>query len=531
MELLDVADGLCRIQRGDDLVERGPCVVAPAAEAAEPRESDDGGQDGRWFGGLTGRLDGELEICSGSGQLTARLENGRAYEERQVLLAREAGRPDQRVRLSERLLPVARVEPEADDVAPEERRALNVTVLLRARRALDRHLDRPSQVADGGPGNAEVGKCACGDTAVADELERPIEQLDGASVAILRHARGLRHHRVRLEPDVADRSCVLGRPFRLAAPGVELEVHHEHPRVFGEDERRRARRRPSVEDGRCAVEQPAGLGRARMPRVPTGVDGRLGCPLRVPRARERVDRPLEEVTGAPGVGQRPSRVEEQLGRRLGVPGEQRQCRFEKRRGCVVGAERERPLPGVLQGPHGPRTQSDDVLAGRTPKLDRSEVVVREGLGPVLGAVVRERLDPLRRREVPFGTLGARQLVVRRVADERGRAPPRDRRSRGRLRGASARRRGSRRPALRTEGERPCSSRRPRPSPHRPPRRRRARRAPHPCSPRSERGDPARAAPRSARRPRHARRAPHARPARDRPRARRARRRPRRPRRR
>ena len=44
--------------------------------------------------------------------------------------------------------------------------------------------------------------------------------------------------------------------------------------------------------------------------------------------------------------------------------------------------------------------------------------MRERLGPVLGAVVRERLDPLCRREVPFGTRGARQLVVRRVADER-----------------------------------------------------------------------------------------------------------------
>ena len=50
MELLDVADGLCRIQRGDDLVERGRCVVAPAAASEEPREPDDRRQHGRGFG-------------------------------------------------------------------------------------------------------------------------------------------------------------------------------------------------------------------------------------------------------------------------------------------------------------------------------------------------------------------------------------------------------------------------------------------------------------------------------------------------
>ena len=70
---------------------------------------------------------------------------------------------------------------------------------------------------------------------MTDELERAVEQLDGASVAILCHARGLGHDGVRLELDVADRPCVLDRPFRLAAPGVELEVHHEHPRVLGEE--------------------------------------------------------------------------------------------------------------------------------------------------------------------------------------------------------------------------------------------------------------------------------------------------------
>ncbi len=50
-----------------------------------------------------------------------------------------------------------------------------------------------------------------------------------------------------------------------------------------------------------------------MPRVPARGDRRLGRPLRVARALERVDGPLEVVTGPPRVGKRPSRVEEKLG--------------------------------------------------------------------------------------------------------------------------------------------------------------------------------------------------------------------------
>ena len=151
------------------------------------------------------------------------------------------------------------------------------------------------------------------------------------------------------------RACSIAS-FRLATPDSNWKFIMQHPRVFGEDERRRARRRPSVEDGRRAVEQSARLGRARVPRVPAGGDGRLGGPLRVARALERVDRPHEEVAGPSRVGQRPSRVEEQLGRRLVVAGQQLQRTLEKRRGGVVGAERERPLARVLQGPHGPRPQ-------------------------------------------------------------------------------------------------------------------------------------------------------------------------------
>ena len=279
--------------------------------------------------------------------------------------------PDQRVRLLERFLPVACVETKAEDVAAEERRALKVTVLRRARRALDRHVDRPPQVAEGSPGDAEVRVRACRDTAVTDELERPIEQLDGAAVAVLRHARGLGHDRVRLELDVADRPCVLDRSFRLAASGVELEVHHEHPRVLREDERRRAGRRPSVEDGRRTVEQSARVGRARVPRVPARVDGRLCRPLRVARALERVDRPLEVVTGPTRVGKRPSRMEQQLGRRLGVVGEQRQRHsrertwLRRRRRARAPARPASCNAGTARGP-----RADDILAGRPSQLDR-----------------------------------------------------------------------------------------------------------------------------------------------------------------
>ena len=122
MEFLDVADGLGRVERGDDLLEGCRGLVAPAAAAEEPREPDGRRQYGRGFGGLAGRLERELEVAACSGQVAAGLEDGRANGERQVLLAVEAGRPDQRVRLLERFLPIACVEPKAEDVAPEERR-------------------------------------------------------------------------------------------------------------------------------------------------------------------------------------------------------------------------------------------------------------------------------------------------------------------------------------------------------------------------------------------------------------------------
>ena len=74
---------------------------------------------------------------------------------------------------------------------------------------------------------------------------------------------------------------------------------HEHSRVLGKDERRRAGRRPTVEDGRCAVQQSTRVRRTRVPRVPARGDGCFGRPLRVAGALERVDGPLQLVAAAP----------------------------------------------------------------------------------------------------------------------------------------------------------------------------------------------------------------------------------------
>ena len=81
-------------------------------------------------------------------------------------------------------------------------------------------------------------------------------------------------------------------------------------------------------------------------------------------------------------------------------------------------KRQRALTGGLQRPRMlGRAREDVVSAGGRGQLERPQVVVREHLRPILGAVVGERLDPLGRAAVARRRGGARDLPVGDVAHE------------------------------------------------------------------------------------------------------------------
>ena len=81
-------------------------------------------------------------------------------------------------------------------------------------------------------------------------------------------------------------------------------------------------------------------------------------------------------------------------------------RGERERGAVVRqrlferAEAPRPVSGISQRVGGALAIAATSTPGRATVLERLHVVMGEQLGPVLGPVGRQRLDPLGRPQVP-----------------------------------------------------------------------------------------------------------------------------------
>ena len=86
-------------------------------------------------------------------------------------------------------------------------------------------------------------------------------------------------------------------------------------------------------------------------------------------------------------------------------------------GLQVGTERCRPLRSfVKRGACGVR-HIGEVEARSTSELERSQIMVREHLGPILGSVPRQRLDPLGGSSMLRDALGSRNLAISDVANQ------------------------------------------------------------------------------------------------------------------
>ena len=151
--------------------------------------------------------------------------------------------------------------------------------------------------------------------------------------------------------------------------------------------------------------------------MPTRQCGCLCSPLRITGALECIDRPCQFVAHPSDRVERLPCGEQQLGRGFLSFREQLQCLREEPCGCGVRAERERTLSRFRQRFDRSGCQMRHVVTCRSVELDRSQVVMSEGLGAILRAIFRQRLDPARRLHVAGGPCGAWELTVRRVSHE------------------------------------------------------------------------------------------------------------------
>src|SRR5439155_22944331 len=71
---------------------------------------------------------------------------------------------------------------------------------------------------------------------------------------------------------------------------------------------------------------------------------------------------------------------------------------------------------VKRGARGVR-HIGEVEARSTSELERSQIMVREHLGPILGSVTRQRLDPLGGSSMLRDALGSRNLAISDVANQ------------------------------------------------------------------------------------------------------------------